>query len=103
MERIGVGRRSRWLAAMAVAVGGVAVTASPAAAAQDQGRCVREAARAGLLGPKTNPGTANYMVGTEGDDQFTLTEGVDVVCGFGGDDDAGFDFEGDDALFPPGG
>ena len=86
--RLGAGRRSAVLAALAVAAGMVVgVTASPAAAApSDRARCIQEVAQARLMGPGTNPGRANYVVGTEGDDTFTLTEGVDVVCGFGGND-----------------
>ncbi|HEX2275082.1 MAG TPA: hypothetical protein VHG90_14530 [Acidimicrobiales bacterium] len=84
--------------------------ASPALAepAPNQGRCVSELARAGLIGRDLNPGKANFVVGTEGDDVFDamVTDDVDVICGFGGNDrietlDAGDVFlggEGDDLV-----
>lgn len=47
-------------------------------------RCISELAQAGF----TNTGNANVILGTAGDDMFidALTEGVDIVCGFGGND-----------------
>ena len=81
-------RHTRTVAALAAGL--VALAAAPALATQgpDLGRCVQEVREAGLLGPQTNPGTANYVVGTEDGENFTnqLTAGVDVICGFGGGD-----------------
>lgn len=80
------------------------ILASPASADEsNQGRCVSELARAGLIGRDFNPGKANFIVGTEGDDVFDsmVTDDVDVICGFGGNDrililDAGDVFLGGD-------
>lgn len=76
----------------------------------NQGGCVAYAAQGGVLEPKptgpteptplerckqqladaglTEPDNANYILGTEDDDDFSsqMTEGNDVVCGFAGND-----------------
>lgn len=66
---------------------GVAAGATPASAASDgKARCIQEAAKAGLLSGDINPGTVNFVGGTDGDDTFTGTDGVDFICGFGGND-----------------
>lgn len=80
------------------------LAASPASAAPSgKAGCISELAQAGLIGPEVNPGRANIVAGTEGDDVFDsmLTEGVDVICGFEGNDsifilDAGDVFLGGD-------
>lgn len=66
-------------------------TATPALANSqpNKGQCIAELARAGLIGPGSNPGHANIIVGTDGDDTFDpalFTDGPDLVCGFGGND-----------------
>lgn len=66
-----------------------AATAANAGGKANKGRCVSELARAGLVSGEINPGKANFIVGSEGSDDFSwdrLTPGVDVICGFGGDD-----------------
>ncbi len=66
----------------------VVATPTMAAGENAQGRCIREAAQAGLIGRDTNPSNTNFVAGTEGDDNFTnrATAGRDVFCGFAGDD-----------------
>lgn len=71
----------------------------------NQGNCVSYAAKGGQLQPKpltplqqcqrelaaaglTAPPDANYILGTPGDDTFSLTAGNDVICGFAGNDSA---------------
>lgn len=53
-----------------------------------QGPASPSLSKAGLIGPEVNRGRANIIAGTEGDDVFDsmLTDGVDVICGFRGDD-----------------
>ena len=64
----------------------------PAAADAKNGlkkRCVRDAQQAGLVEPGARPHDLNVVVGTGRDDVFSgasLTDGRDLVCGFGGDD-----------------
>jgi hypothetical protein len=77
------------LAALGLGLALTLVAASPALAKDDaRGRCVREAARAGLIGRGLNPGQANFVVGTARSDDFSgrATAGRDVFCGFGGND-----------------
>jgi hypothetical protein len=77
------------LAPLALALALMLGTAGPALAQDDaRGRCIREAARAGLIGRDLNPGRANFVVGTDGPDDFTgrATTGRDVFCGFDGND-----------------
>lgn len=78
-----------WAVAALVVVG-VGAGATPASAASNaaDGRCIQEAAQAGLLSGDINPGTVNFVGGTDGNDNFTaqVTDGVDVICGFGGAD-----------------
>ena len=85
----------------------------------NQDECVSYAAQGGVLQPKpltplelckqqlaaaglSEPANANYILGTDGDDDFTsqMTEGNDVVCGFGGSDQIGSaaELEGDDIF-----
>ncbi len=81
-------RAGTWAIA-AIAVVGLGAGATPSAARDAESRCISEAARAGVLSADTKPGTANFIGGTDGDDRFPsdqLTHGVDVVCGFGGND-----------------
>jgi hypothetical protein len=71
---------------------GLALTlgvAGPALAEDDaRDRCIAEAARAGLIGADLNPSNANFVPGTDADDNFSgrATTGRDVFCGFGGND-----------------
>ena len=102
-------------AVLALGLALVLGAATPAMAADDaRGRCIGEAARAGLIGSEANPGNTNFVGGTEGNDNFTgrATAGPDVFCGFGGDDristlDAGDAFLGgagdDEVVFLDGG
>jgi hypothetical protein len=82
--------RSTWLAALVLSLA-LTLGAADTALAQDnaRARCIREAARAGLLGRDLNPGHANFVLGTDADDNFSgrATAGRDVFCGFGGDDE----------------
>ena len=81
------------------ALGGAALVlglaASPAAAAEkpSRERCISELAKAGR---DVNLGEANFILGTEGNDEFGTGrfDRVDVFCGFGGNDIAGV-FPGD--------
>ena len=89
-------------AASALVVG-LTATAASAAPESGRGRCISELARAGLIGRDVDPRRANFVVGTEGDDVFDsmVTDGVDIICGFGGNDfieilDAGDVFLGGD-------
>ncbi len=70
--------RRRCVAAAAALALGLALTlgaAAPAGAADDaRGRCIREAAQAGLLGSETNPGNTTFVAGTEGNDEFSGRE-----------------------------
>jgi Ca2+-binding RTX toxin-like protein len=70
----------------------------------NRGRCVAEAARAGLLGRDLNPVQVNVVAGTAGDDDFTsrVTGRRDVLCGFGGRDSILALSEGDVFLGGPG-
>ncbi len=71
--------RARTWAVAAMAVVGVAAGATPASAASDgKARCIQEAAKAGLLSGDINPGTVNFVGGTDGDDTFTGTDGWTV-------------------------
>ncbi len=82
-------RRCMLMAGAGMLVLGATATPTLAAPQPNRGQCNSELARAGLIGRDTNPGHANVIVGTEGDDTFTeaqLTEGVDLICGFGGAD-----------------
>ncbi|MDQ3677681.1 MAG: hypothetical protein M3401_12910 [Actinomycetota bacterium] len=79
----------KWAAA-ALAVVWLASAATAASAdGKAKGRCVSELARAKLISDEVNPGKANFIVGTQEDDAFSpeqFTPGVDVVCGFDGND-----------------
>jgi Ca2+-binding RTX toxin-like protein len=82
-------RRCILIAGAGILVLGATATPASAQAKPNKGRCISELAKAGLIGRDTNPGQANIIVGTEGDDTFVVgqfTEGVDLVCGFGGND-----------------
>ena len=84
------GRHTSVSTALALCLALILGVAAPPAHGDDgeQGRCIREAVKAGLIGPDLNPGNTNFAGGTAGDDNFTgrTTAGPDVVCGFGGDD-----------------
>lgn len=87
-------RRGVFMAGMAILVVAATTTSAGAQSNALRGRCISELAEAGVIGRGSNPGQANIVVGTEGDDDFgtsatdpgQLTDGVDLVCGFGGDD-----------------
>jgi hypothetical protein len=77
------------LAVLGLALALTLGAAGPALAQGDaRARCIREAARAGLIGRDLNPSNANFVGGTDGIDNFTgqETAGRDVFCGFGGGD-----------------
>lgn len=79
----------KWAVAT-MAVVWFATTATAASAdGKAKGRCISELARAKLISGEVNPGKANFIVGTQEDDTFSpeqFTPGVDVVCGFDGND-----------------
>ena len=101
-----LGRWTSVSAALALCLALALGAAAPAMAADDaRGRCVSEAARAGLIGRDSNPSNTNFVAGTEGDDYFfdgLATAGRDVLCGFGGGDVVGTLGEGDIFLGGPG-
>jgi hypothetical protein len=72
--------------AAAMALSGVA-QAKPISGKADV-QCLQLAIK--TLGPSFNPGTYNFVGGTEGNDRYDTnimpTAGPDVICGFGGDD-----------------
>ena len=72
--------------AAAIALSGVA-QAAPVNGKADA-KCLVEAIQ--TLGPSFNPGTYNFVGGTEGTDRYDTTipatADPDVICGFGGDD-----------------
>lgn len=84
-------RMSR-IVAVTAAVVVAASGGAPAAAGAKNGlkkRCVRDAQQAGLIEPAATREDLNVVVGTGRDDAFpaaSLTDGRDLVCGFGGDD-----------------
>ncbi len=52
-----------------------------------QGKCVREAKKAGLIGPELNPSNTTFISGTNGNDRIYESVAADeVYCGFGGRD-----------------
>jgi hypothetical protein len=74
----------------ALASAGPALAQAPAASSPNaKGRCVKELLRAGFLSPGVDLSTVNIIAGTQGDDGFPeslFTDGVDLVCGFAGND-----------------
>src|ERR671910_2624464 len=79
--------------AAAMALSGVA-QAAPISDKADA-RCAKLTIK--TLGPSFNPSNYTFFGGTEGIDNFTLqaTDGPDVFCGFGGNDEIGILFVGD--------
>ena len=73
--------------AAAMALSGVA-QAKPITNGKADAKCLVEAIQ--TLGPSFNPGTYNFVGGTEGTDRYDTTipatADPDVICGFGGDD-----------------
>ena len=49
----------------------VALSAAPANAQSAKGRCLQELGRMQLISGAVNPGTANIVAGTEGDDDLS--------------------------------
>lgn len=58
------------------------------ASSGSQGRCIKEAARTGLIGRDLNPSNANFISDAEVVDNLggRITAGRDVLCGFGEND-----------------
>jgi hypothetical protein len=52
-----------------------------------QGKCIRAAKKAGLIGPELNPSNTTFISGTNGNDSIYEDVAADeVFCGFGGRD-----------------